>query len=168
MPVIVGKQYHQTPVFNDTIKYVVINLNWNLPTSITRNETLPKLKKDPYYLTKHNMRIFQGWEADAPELEATTIDWSKVSKKDMGRYRIRQDPGPENALGAVKLVFPNKHSVYLRDTPAHSLFEKEQRAFSHGCIRMSRSAEMAACVLGGEEKEWSPARVKEIIASRKR
>ncbi len=168
MPVIVGKQYHQTPVFNDTIKYVVINPYWNLPASIARNETLPKLKKDPHYLTKHNMRIFQGWQADAPELDATTIDWSKVSKKDMNRYRIRQEPGPDNALGAVKLVFPNKYNVYLHDTPAHGLFEKEQRAFSHGCVRMGRPVEMAAWVLGGEEKGWSPARINELIAGGKR
>ena len=168
MPVIVGKQYHKTPVFSDTIKYVVINPYWNLTTSIASNETLPRLKKDPHYLEKHNMRIFQGWGPDAPELDATTIDWSKVSKKGMNRYRVRQDPGPDNALGTLKLVFPNKYNVYLHDTPAHGLFKREQRAFSHGCIRMDRPAEMAAWVLGGEEKGWSLARVNEIVASRKR
>ena len=114
------------------------------------------------------MRIFKGWGPDAPELDATTIDWSKVSKRDMNRYRIRQDPGPDNALGTVKLVFPNKYDVYLHDTPAHGLFKKEQRAFSHGCIRMDRPAEMAAWVLGGAEKGWSLERVNEVIAGRKR
>ena len=168
MPVIVGKKYHKTPVFSDTIKYVVFNPYWNLPPSIARNETLPKLKKDPHYLEKHNMRIFQGWGPDAPELDATTIDWSKVSKKNMNRYRIRQDPGPKNALGTLKLVFPNKYNVYLHDTPSHGLFKRERRAFSHGCIRMDRPAEMASWVLGGEEKGWSLARVNEIVASRKR
>ena len=168
MPVIVGKTYHETPVFSDTIKYVVFNPFWNLTPSIARNETLPKLKKDSHYLKKHNMRIFKGWGPDAPELDATKIDWSKVSKKDMNRYRVRQDPGPDNALGTLKLVFPNKYNVYLHDTPAHGLFKKEQRAFSHGCIRMDRPAEMAAWVLGGEEKGWSLARVNEIIAGRKR
>jgi len=168
MPVIVGKKYHKTPVFSDTIKYVVFNPYWNLPPSIARNETLPKLKKDPHYLEKHNMRIFQGWGPDAPELDATTIDWSKVSKKNMNRYRIRQDPGPNNALGTLKLVFPNKYNVYLHDTPSHGLFKRERRAFSHGCIRMDRPAEMASWVLGGEEKGWSIARINEIVASRKR
>jgi murein L,D-transpeptidase YcbB/YkuD len=168
MPVIVGKKYHKTPVFSDTIKYVVINPYWNLTPSIARNETLPRLKKDPHYLEKHNMRIFQGWGLDAPELDATTIDWSKVSKKNMNRYHIRQDPGPDNALGTLKLVFPNKYNVYLHDTPAHGLFKQERRVFSHGCIRMDRPAEMAAWVLGGEEKGWSLARVNEIVASRKR
>lgn len=168
MPVIVGKKYHKTPVFSDTIKYVVFNPYWNLPLAISRNETLPKLKKDPHYLEKHNMRLFRGWGPNAPELDATTIDWRKVSKKHMSRYRIRQDPGPDNALGTVKLVFPNKYNVYLHDTPAHGLFKQQRRALSHGCIRMDRPAEMAAWVLGGEEKDWSLARVNEIIASRKR
>ncbi len=137
MPVIVGKQYHETPVFSDTIKYVVFNPYWNLTTSIAANETLPKLKKDPFYLKKHNMRIFKGW-------------------------------GPDNALGTLKLVFPNEYNVYLHDTPAHGLFKKERRAFSHGCIRMDRPVEMASWVLGGEEKGWGQARIDEIIAGRQR
>ena len=168
MPVVVGKLHHETPVFSDTIKYVVFNPYWNLTANIARNETLPKLKKDPHYLQKHNMRIFQGWGADAKELDATSIDWGKVSKKDMNKYRVRQDPGPDNALGTLKLVFPNKYDVYLHDTPSHALFKREKRAFSHGCIRMDRPAEMASWVLGGEENGWSLERIKEIIKSRKR
>jgi murein L,D-transpeptidase YcbB/YkuD len=74
-------------------------------------------------------------------------------------------PCPSNALGTVKLVFPNKYDVYLHDTPAHGLFKREQRTFSHGCIRMDRPAEMAACLLGGNEKGWSLAHVNEVIAS---
>jgi len=168
MPVIVGKAYHKTPVFSDTIKYVDFNPFWNVPNSIARNEMLPKLKKNPDYLGTKNMRIFQGWDPDSPELDPTTIDWSNVSKKDMNRYRIRQDPGPDNALGTLKIIFPNKYNVYLHDTPSHGLFKQERRAFSHGCIRMGRPAEMAAWVLGGEEKGWNVARVNEIVTSRKR
>ncbi len=168
MPVIVGKTYHETPVFSDTIKYVEFNPYWNLPASIARTETLTKLKKDPHYLKKHNMRMFQGWEPDAQELDATTMDWSKISERDMNRYRVRQDPGPNNALGTLKIMFPNKYSVYLHDTPAHGLFSQDRRAFSHGCIRMSRPAEMAAWVLGGEEKGWSLERVNKIVKNRER
>ncbi len=168
MPVIVGKTYHATPVFSETIKYVEFNPFWNLPASIARTETLPKLKKDPLYLQKNNMRIFQGWKEDAPELDSTTMDWSNISAKDMNGYRVRQDPGPNNALGTLKIMFPNEYSVYLHDTPAHGLFKQERRAFSHGCIRMSRPAEMAAWVLGGEEKGWDLKRIDEIIKNRKR
>jgi len=168
MRVIVGKTYHATPVFSDSIKYIEFNPFWNLPASIARNSTLPKLKKDPLYLQKNNMRIFQGWEEGAPELDSTTMDWSNISAKDMNRYHVRQDPGPNNALGTLKIMFPNKYSVYLHDTPTHSLFEQDRRAFSHGCIRMSQPAEMAAWVLGGEEKGWNLERIDEIIKSQKR
>ena len=168
MPVIVGKTYHETPVFSDSIKYIVINPYWTLTPSIAYHETLPKLKADPHYLEKHNMRIFEGWEQNAPELDATTIDWSTVSKHQMNTYRVRQEPGPENALGTLKLVFPNKFNVYLHDTPAHDLFKRDRRAFSHGCIRMSRPAEMAAFVLGGKEKSWTVERIIEIVESRER
>jgi murein L,D-transpeptidase YcbB/YkuD len=168
MPVVVGKRHHETPVFSDTIKYIVFNPYWTLPTSIARNETLPKLKKDPLYLQKHDMRIYQGWGDDSKELDSAKIDWSKVTKKEMNQYKIRQDPGPKNALGTLKIIFPNKYDVYLHDTPSQALFKKEKRAFSHGCIRMDRPVEMASWVLGGEEKGWGVERINEIIKSRKR
>jgi len=168
MPVVVGKLRHETPVFSDTIKYVVFNPYWTLTPNIARNETLPKLKKDPLYLKKNDMRIFQGWGDDSKELDPATIDWSKVSKKDMNQYRVRQDPGPKNALGTLKLVFPNKYDVYLHDTPSHALFKREKRAFSHGCIRMDRPVEMASWVLGGEEAGWGVERINQIIKGRER
>lgn len=168
MPVIVGKTYTETPVFNDTIEYVVFNPYWNVPPSIARNEILPNLQKDPTYLQKSNMRIFQGWKPSAMELDALHIAWDAVSKKEMDQYRIRQEPGPDNALGRLKIIFPNEYNVYLHDTPTHNLFKQETRALSHGCIRMGRPAEMAAWVLGGEEKGWSVERVHEIVATRKR
>ncbi len=166
-PVIVGKPFHKTPVFNDTIKHVVFNPYWTLTPSIAHNETLPHLKQDPSYLAKNNIRLFQGWDADSPELDPAAIDWNQVSKQDMNKYRVRQDPGPNNALGTLKIIFPNKYHVYLHDTPAHSLFKQKKRAFSHGCIRMERPAEMAVWVLGGEKNGWDLARVQKIIADRK-
>ena len=168
MPVVVGKLRHETPVFSDTIKYVVFNPYWTLPPSIARNETLPKLKKNPLYLQKNDMRIYQGWGDDSKELDPATIDWSKVSKKEMNQYRVRQDPGPKNALGTLKLVFPNKYDVYLHDTPSQALFKREKRAFSHGCIRMGRPVEMASWVLGGEEAGWGVERINQIIKGRER
>lgn len=168
MPVVVGKLHHETPVFSDSIKYIVFNPYWTLTPNIARNETLPKLKKDPLYLQKHDMRIFQGWGDDSKELDPMKIDWSKVTKKEMNQYRVRQDPGPKNSLGTLKIIFPNKYDVYLHDTPAQSLFKRENRAFSHGCIRMDRPVEMASWVLGGEEKGWGVKRINEIIKSKKR
>lgn len=168
MPVVVGKLRHETPVFSDTIKYIVFNPYWTLTPNIARNETLPKLKKDPLYLQKHDMRIYQGWGDDSKELDPANIDWSKVTKKEMNQYKIRQDPGPKNSLGTLKIIFPNKYDVYLHDTPSQALFKKEKRAFSHGCIRMDRPVEMASWVLGGKDKGWGVERINEIIKSRNR
>jgi len=168
MRVIVGKEYHKTPVFSDSIKYVEFNPYWNITVSIAKNEMLPKLKKNAHYLKERNIRIFNSWGQNAKELDSTAIDWKKVGKKEIARWHLRQEPGPHNALGTVKFVFPNKFSVYLHDTPSHSLFQKTKRAFSHGCIRLSRPAEMASYVLGGEKNGWGLEKVKEIIAGGKR
>ena len=168
MPVIVGREYHKTPVFSDSIKYIEFNPYWNIPVSIARNEMLPKLKKNAYYLKERNIRIFNGWGPDAKELDSTAVNWGKVGKREMGRYKLRQDPGPKNALGTVKFMFPNKFNVYLHDTPSHGLFRETKRAFSHGCIRLSRPAELASYILGGEKNGWGIESVKKIIASGKR
>ncbi len=168
MPVIVGREYHKTPVFGDTIKYIEFNPYWNVPPSIAQNEMLPKLKKNPHYLKERNFRVFDGWGPDAKELDSTAIDWKSMGKRDIARYRIRQDPGPKNALETVKFIFPNKFNVYLHDTPSHTLFQRTKRTFSHGCIRVSRPAELASYILGGEEAGWGIERVKEVIATGKR
>ena len=168
MPVIVGRKYHKTPVFSDTIKYIEFNPYWNVPPSIAKNEMLPKLKKDPYYLKKRHFRIFNGWGPDAKELDSTAIEWKRAGKKDIARLRLRQDPGPWNALGTVKFIFPNKYNVYLHDTPSHGLFQRRQRTFSHGCIRVSKPAELASYILGGREHGWDLKRINEIIAGGER
>jgi murein L,D-transpeptidase YcbB/YkuD len=104
--------------------YVVINPYWNVPASIARREILPKVKEDPGYLARNNMEIVDGM--------------------------VRQRPGPSNSLGAFKFMFPNPHSVYLHDTPARTLFERADRAFSHGCIRIKDPARLAELLLGGQ------------------
>jgi murein L,D-transpeptidase YcbB/YkuD len=167
MPVIVGKTYHKTPVFSDMIKYLEFNPFWNIPTGIARNEMLPKLKKDPMYLRERNIRVFSSWGEDAKELDSTKIDWNDVGNN-ITRYKLRQDPGPANALGTVKFMFPNKYNVYLHDTPSHNLFQRTGRTFSHGCIRVSEPLELASYLLGGEEKGWGIDRVREIVSDGKR
>jgi murein L,D-transpeptidase YcbB/YkuD len=168
MPVIVGKERHMTPVFSDTIEYIEFNPFWNVPVSIARNEYLPKLRRNPRALQDKNIRIFSGWDENAKEVDPTTIDWKNVSPAQMGRYRLRQDPGPWNALGTVKFMFPNAYSVYLHDTPGHALFQREKRTFSHGCIRVSQPPELAVYVLGSQEEGWTLERVKEIVNSQER
>lgn len=167
MPVIVGKHYHETPVFSETIKYVVINPYWTITPSIARNEMLPKLRKDPGYLKKKHISLFRGW-SDDKEIDPWTIDWSKVSRTEMNQYRLRQNPGPGNALGVLKIVFPNEHSVCMHDTPNHNLFERSVKAFSHGCIRMDEPVKQASLVLSETDSSWTEERIQEVVKSGKR
>ena len=164
MPVIVGKHYHETPVFSETIKYVVINPYWTLTPSIARNETLPKLRKDPGYLEKKHISLFKGW-SDNKEIDPRTIDWNNVTRKEMNQYRLRQNPGPWNALGVLKIVFPNEHSVYMHDTPNHNLFDRSVKAFSHGCIRMDEPVKQAELVLSETDSSWTEERINEVVKS---
>ncbi len=167
-PVIVGKFKHQTPVFSDCISSIEINPYWNIPDAIARNEELPDLKKDPHSLAKRHIRVFEGWSEDAPEIDSTGIDWNTVSPAIMNRYRLRQDPGPWNALGRIKFVFPNTYSVYLHDTPTQSLFARSQRDFSHGCIRVSDPLKLAAFALAGQDGGWTPEKIKSTIDAQAR
>lgn len=164
MPVIVGKTHHMTPVFSDSIKYLEFNPYWNVPTSITVNEYLPQLQKNPNALSAKNIRIF----SKDVEVDPNSVAWKNVSKKKMASYRLRQDPGPKNALGTVKFIFPNPYSVYLHDTPNHAPFSRQDRAMSHGCIRLSQPHELAAYVLGGEDDSWTLDRVTQTVDAKER
>ncbi|MDW7773551.1 MAG: L,D-transpeptidase family protein [Desulfobulbaceae bacterium] len=168
MAVIVGKFQHQTPVFSHRVQYVDFNPFWNIPPSIARNEDLPELRKDPYYLVNKKVRLFSGWDADAIELDSTAVDWQSVTPREMNRYKLRQDPGPWNALGPVKLVFPNKYDVYIHGTPAQELFEHNIRNFSHGCIRASRPLDLVHFALAGEKGNWSLEEIQNIVAGGER
>jgi L,D-transpeptidase YcbB len=163
LPVIVGKFQHQTPIFSDRIIYITLNPYWNIPPSIARNEELPKLRKDSNYLIKQHIRLFSGWSADAGEIDSRSVDWRNVSPARMGQYKLRQDPGPWNALGQIKFDFPNKYDVYLHDTPTQNLFSQPQRDFSHGCIRVSDPMRLAAFALSRQTGAWPPEMISSII-----
>jgi L,D-transpeptidase YcbB len=165
LPAIVGKTYHATPVFSDRIRHIEFNPYWNVTPSIAQNEMLPKLKKNPGYLANQHMRLYGGYADNAPELNPRSIDWSAVTKSGMNRYRIRQDPGPWNALGVVKFVFPNSYNVYLHDTSTRGLFAERNRTFSHGCIRVSSPLKLAAFLLNQPGDPWSLERVQAIVAA---
>jgi murein L,D-transpeptidase YcbB/YkuD len=147
IPVIVGEDQHQTPVFSGLIKYIDVNPFWNIPTSIAQKEELPALRKNQNYLVNRHVRLFSSWQADASELDSTAINWHTVTEGQIAGYRLRQDPGPWNALGKIKFIFPNAYSVYMHDTPAHNLFGRTKRNFSHGCIRVSDGLSLALFLL---------------------
>jgi murein L,D-transpeptidase YcbB/YkuD len=135
MKVIVGQEYEDkaTPVFSDSMEYVVFRPYWNVTPTIAAKEIFPK---GPEYLAANDMEVYN----------------------DHGRQAVRQRPGPKNALGFVKFLFPNDYNIYLHDTPNHSLFEKDVRAFSHGCIRVEKPDELAQWVLG-----WDAGRVESAM-----
>jgi L,D-transpeptidase YcbB len=144
--VIVGKPFHQTPMFSDRISYVEFNPTWTVSANIAKAEFLPKLIKDPGYLERNDYKIYASWAEGAPEMDPWTVDWSLV--KGGFPYRIVQQPGDKNALGYVKFMFPNKFNIYLHDTPSRQLFASTGRAFSHGCIRVHEAQDFAEKLMG--------------------
>jgi len=164
--VVVGTPYHRTPVFSGEMSYLVINPYWNITPTIGRNEILPKVQKDVGYLAKNNIVVLSDWTAEAKIIDPWEVDWSKITRRSLG-YKFRQDSGPGNALGRVKFMFPNKHNIYLHDTPARSLFDKTVRSFSHGCIRVEQPLELAEVLLGKTDG-WDRGKIDGTVSAGKR
>lgn len=142
MRVVVGKRANQTNFFSDEIEKVEFNPYWGVPQSIITNEMLPKLRADPSYLDRLGYQVsYKGRSTSS-----SSISWGSLSStRSIG---VRQPPGPKNALGQLKILFPNRHAIYMHDTPAKKLFGRDTRAFSHGCVRLHDPQAMAAAVLG--------------------
>ncbi len=157
MRVVVGRELSRTPLFSDSITYLVFNPVWEVPPDIAAAEVLPALQKDPQYLAKNHLRVFRGRGREAREVSAASVDWRRVTAESF-RFSIKQDPGPENAVGHVKFMCPNQYAVYLHDTPAGHLFDEPERALSHGCVRVERPLELAQYLLRGK-KGWDSLRV---------
>jgi len=160
--VIVGKYHHETPVFKGVMKYIVMNPTWTLPYSIATHETLPKLKKDPGYLAAKHMEVM---DRNGTILNPANIDWNQYSAGNFP-FIIRQKAGPWNALGEVKFIFPNKYAVYLHDTPSRGLFNVQDRAFSHGCIRTEEKWGLMMSLMDDPDV-WNMDKINEILKSGK-
>jgi murein L,D-transpeptidase YcbB/YkuD len=145
MKVVVGRAMRsETPVFADQMNHLIFRPYWNVPASILRNESLPAIRRDPAYLSRQNMELVLGDGDGSPVLPATP---DNIARLGQAGVRLRQRPGPTNALGLVKFMFPNDDNVYMHDTPATSLFARSRRDFSHGCIRVEDPARLAEWVL---------------------
>jgi len=153
MRAVVGKRYQRTPVFSALMTYMVFRPYWNIPPSIAKKEILASAQKEPDYLAKNQMKIFQGWGPDRKEIDPQTVNWTRFTPDNLP-YNFRQEPGKLNALGRIKFMFPNKLHVYLHDTPARDLFQRTIREFSHGCIRIEKPIELALYLFQGLP-EWS-------------
>ena len=161
-PAQVGKPYRKTPVFREDMTYLELNPTWTIPPTILAKDILPKMKQDPAYLQQKNMQVLTQ---DGKLVDPGTIDWSSVSAKGFP-YIIRQTPGPHNALGRVKFMFPNPHFVYLHDTPSKQLFDRSSRAFSSGCIRVRNPFELAGLLLQDQDG-WDRAQIDAAVDSLK-
>jgi murein L,D-transpeptidase YcbB/YkuD len=157
---VVGQPYRATPVFRAAMKYLVLNPDWTVPPTILLHDVLPAMHKDPGYLAREHMEVvdYQGRHVDP-----ATLDWSRYPGAPFP-YLIRQLPGPTNALGRIKFMFPNSHFVFLHDTPKRALFDRADRTFSSGCIRVEHPLELAAILLR-DNPGWDRAALEAAIAT---
>ncbi|HET8885188.1 MAG TPA: L,D-transpeptidase family protein [Salinimicrobium sp.] len=153
---IVGKEGNETPIFSDTIQYIVINPTWTVPTSIRDNEIIPAMATNSNYIASHDMEVLDG--------SGNVVDPSQVTAENAGNYTFRQRSGARNPLGRVKIIYPNKYAIYLHDTPGRHRFEENTRAISHGCVRVQDAVGLAAYVLS-DQPDWSQERIEEVINS---
>jgi L,D-transpeptidase YcbB len=154
--VITGKIITQTPIFSDTMQTVVFKPRWNVPDSIKVKELLPALFKSKDALAKQDLKL----ELNGQPVDPRAVNWSTT---DIRAFHVYQPSGNANALGVVKFLFPNKHAVYLHDTPTKNLFNNVSRAYSHGCIRIRNPVRFAE-VLMEQDKKWTPTQVKAALA----
>jgi L,D-transpeptidase YcbB len=161
MRVIVGKTQSRTPAFSDKMTYIELNPEWNLPSDIVANEVLPKVAANPGYLASHDMEVVKGWGDKEEVVDPSSVDLSQLARNG---YRLRQRAGDENPLGKIKFMFPNEFDVYLHDTPADHLFDRAERDFSHGCVRLEKPMDLAAYLLKDDPK-WTPETIQAAIDS---
>jgi len=161
MRVVVGSKDNPTPVIHGRLDHLVFNPYWYPTKRITRREILPSVQQDPSYLARTGMEVLRGKKP----VDATNIAWNEFTGTSLP-YRFRQLPGPKNSLGEVKFIFPNKHAVYMHDTPIRSQFSHDARAYSHGCIRLEQPKALASAILGWE-RGWSEADIaKKMLGDR--
>lgn len=165
MRVVVGKKQNPTPVFSDQMTYLTFNPFWNIPESIAIKETIPLLRKDDDYAEKHGIQVVMKGNNEEI-LDASEIGWKDVGPEDKAfPYLLRQRPGPGNALGKVKFMFPNQFNVYLHDTPTRHLFNATERDYSHGCIRVEHPTALAEYLLK-DQPGWDADRIQKEMLSK--
>jgi L,D-transpeptidase YcbB len=161
--VIVGRTDRRTPVLAATMKHIVLAPYWTVPPGILRRDLLPQIRQDPALLQRRRIRVLD--RVTGREIDPARIDWEGLAADVVdARYLFRQDPGPWNALGQVKFIFPNPHLVYLHDTPDRHLFEEVRRTFSSGCIRIEGALTLASQLLQEQLPDWDAARVRQVAS----
>lgn len=162
--VVVGTPFRRTPVFTGHMAYLVLNPSWEVPHKLASRDQLPRIRDDVDYLERMGFTVLQGWGEKEQRIDPSEVDWQALSAGNFP-FRLRQSPGPENALGRVKFMFPNEYSVYLHDTPARGLFAMQERAFSSGCIRVEDPDGLMRWLLDERASIMSPERLAEVLES---
>jgi murein L,D-transpeptidase YcbB/YkuD len=157
--VVVGRPYRQTPIFKSEIDHVVVNPTWTVPPTILAEDILPAVRKDPGYLARKGLEVI---DRNGRRVDPGSVDWGRYTGRNFP-YLLRQGPGDDNALGRVKIMFPNPYLVYLHDTPSRSLFERDDRAFSSGCIRVERPFELVERLL--DDPQWDRDALQRAVAT---
>jgi murein L,D-transpeptidase YcbB/YkuD len=155
--IVVGKVQNQTPIFSDQIEHIIVNPAWHVPASITKKEMLPAAQANPASLSGYE--VFYNFNGRYRQIDPFSVDWYSV---DVRRVQIRQPPGERNALGNIKFMFPNSYDVYLHDTPSKSLFQRDYRAYSHGCMRVMDPMAFADALLL-DEPNFNAAKLKKMV-----
>jgi murein L,D-transpeptidase YcbB/YkuD len=145
---------------SSALNNVVVNPPWNVPTTLVREDIVPKAMRDTGYFQKHGYTVLAGWNNDAEVVDPSVIDWSVVTPNHFP-YRIRQAPGATNSLGRYKFNMPSSDAIYLHDTPNHGLFQKDIRALSSGCVRVNKASELANMLL--QDAGWNDTRISSTL-----
>lgn len=161
MRAVVGKPERPTPEIISTVTRLVLNPYWNVPKKIAQRDIIPKVIDDPNYLSEMGIRIFDRQDINATEIYPDEVNWNAAEYNGF-QYHLRQDPGEQNALGLVKFEFQNSNDIYMHDTPAKNLFDKDKRAFSSGCIRLERPFDLADFLMENDPK-WNDDMVVDIL-----
>ena len=168
MRVIVGDKTHHTPIFSNKVSFIVLNPYWIIPDSIAKKEIIPKILKNPTYLTERGYEVRKDYVFSRPPMDTGEVDWAKVLRNGQTKkYKFVQPPGPKNALGKIKFKFPNQFAVYLHDTPTKKLFKKGRRAFSHGCIRVAEPQALLA-TFAPHERAVNYKQAKKVLKGKKK
>lgn len=154
--VIVGRPDRKTPMMSSALNNVVVNPPWNVPSTLARNDILPKVRQDPGYLDRHGYSVLRGWSNNAEAIDPYRVDWETITANNLP-FRFQQKPGTQNSLGRYKFNMPSSDAIYLHDTPNHNLFQKDARALSSGCVRVNKASELANMLL--QDAGWNDTRI---------
>jgi len=163
--VVVGTAKNRTPTFSHVMDHVIVNPYWNVPTSIVAEEMLPEARRNRGYFSRGGYEVFARVRGRYQQINPYWVDWYRVGAR---AIQVRQVPGDFNALGRIKFMFPNQHSVYLHDTPSKKLFQRDQRAFSHGCVRVENPLAFADAILPIAAPEWNSGRLEKLYGGKER